>query len=113
MQQRISETITQFYSDSDDLAPSAYKYKQICDEIDEATNTELDDIFRTTVLEPLGRLLGVFPDFNESMKKRHKKLLDYDMCRSKVKKLAEKPSDDPSKFPRVIPHEFFDFSSCW
>jgi hypothetical protein len=56
-----------------------------------------DETYRTTVLDPLGKLISVFPDFEELMKKRSKKLLDYDRVRSNVKRLVEKPSNDPSK----------------
>ena len=45
--------------------------------------------------------LGVFPDYHELMKKRHKKLLDYDRLRTNVKKLVEKPSSDSSKLSQV------------
>lgn len=61
-----------------------------------------DNNYRVTVLDPLGKLIGVFPDFNEAIKKRQKKLLDYDRLRSNVRKLVDKPSDDPSKLPRVF-----------
>lgn len=56
-----------------------------------------------TVLDPIGKLLSIFPEVNELIKKRSKKLLDYDRAKSSVKKLADKPTnDDPTKFPRVI-----------
>lgn len=35
------------------------------------------------------------------IKKRNHKLLDYDQMRAKVKKLVEKPDNDPGKLPRV------------
>jgi hypothetical protein len=60
-----------------------------------------DNNYRVTVLDPLGRLIGVFPDFNEAIKKRQKKLLDYDRLRANVRKLVDKPSEDTSKLPRV------------
>jgi hypothetical protein len=53
------------------------------------------------VLDPISRLCGYFPDINEAIKKRHKKLLDYDAQRAKVRKLVDKPSDDPQKLPRA------------
>ena len=42
-----------------------------------------------------------FPVINEHINKRNKKLLDYDAARSKVRKLTDKPSDDPTKLPKV------------
>lgn len=52
-------------------------------------------------MEPIGKMVGVLPFFNEAIKKRGKKLLDYDRTRTSVKKLIEKPSEDPSKLSKV------------
>ncbi|RKP27507.1 hypothetical protein SYNPS1DRAFT_12576 [Syncephalis pseudoplumigaleata] len=60
-----------------------------------------DEQCRETVLNPIGRYCALFPEVNEAIRKRHNKLLDYDSARSKVRKLTEKPSDDPSKLPRA------------
>ena len=60
-----------------------------------------DQPFRTTVLDPLGKMNAYFPVINEHISKRNKKLLDYDAARSKVRKLTDKPSDDPTKLPKV------------
>lgn len=60
-----------------------------------------DETFRTTVLDPLGKLVAVFPEFNEAMKKRERKMLDYDRARSAVKKLVDSPSSDPTRLPKV------------
>jgi hypothetical protein len=89
--------------------------------MDTNARTQLDSNYRTTVLDPLGYLIGVFPDFNDAIKKRHKKLLDYDRLRSGtlfflmmkqvschfihknivVRKLVDNPSNDPSKLPKA------------
>lgn len=53
-------------------------------------------------MEPIGKLVGVMPFVNEAIKKRNKKLLDYDRARTSVKKLVEKPSEDPSKLAKVF-----------
>jgi amphiphysin len=53
-------------------------------------------------LDPLQQFTGIFPAVDEAIKRRQKKLLDYDSSRSKVRALAEKPSEDPEKLPRVI-----------
>jgi hypothetical protein len=45
--------------------------------------------------------VNYFGDVNDLIKKRSNKLLDYDAARTKARKLAEKPSDDPSKLPKV------------
>jgi hypothetical protein len=51
------------------------------------------------VLEPLGRYCSYFPEINEAIKRRQKKLLDYDSSRAKVRKLVDRPSEDPQRLP--------------
>ncbi|CAG8519980.1 4261_t:CDS:10 [Ambispora leptoticha] len=97
---RIAETIDNFYEDSDNALVGA-KYKKAVEKLDTECRNFMDEPYRQTVLDPLGRFCAYFPDINESIKRRHKKLLDYDAMRSKVRKLVEKPSDDPTKLPRV------------
>jgi 8-oxo-dGTP pyrophosphatase MutT (NUDIX family) len=60
-----------------------------------------DGPFRTCVIDPISRFCAYFPDINEAIKKRSHKLLDYDSLRAKVKRLVDKPSDDPTKLPRA------------
>ena len=43
----------------------------------------------------------LFPDVNESIKRREGLMLDYDELRTKVKKLVQTPSQDPTKLPMV------------
>lgn len=42
-----------------------------------------------------------FPIINENISKREKKMLDYDAARSRLRKLIDKPSEDPAKMPKV------------
>jgi len=100
-QVRIAETIEHFYSDSSDQAMAGHAYKRAVEELDLSGTKELDGPYRTTVLEPVGKLCSYFPEINNSIQKRHKKLLDYDSARSKARKMAEKPSDDPTKLPKA------------
>ncbi|KAJ3075016.1 hypothetical protein HK102_005692 [Quaeritorhiza haematococci] len=100
-QQRIAETVDNFYEDGTPLGYAVLQYKAAVEKLDEDARTELDTTFRTTVLDPLGKLIAAFPDFNECIKKRQKKMLDYDRARSGVKKLVDKPSEDQSKLPRA------------
>jgi len=53
------------------------------------------------VLEPIGRYYAYFPEINEAVKRRNKKLLDYDNARSKVRKLVERPSQDAQRLPQA------------
>ena len=43
----------------------------------------------------------LFPDVNEAIKRREGLMLDYDELRTKVKKLVQTPSQDPTKLPMV------------
>ncbi|RCH95208.1 hypothetical protein CU098_006749 [Rhizopus stolonifer] len=60
-----------------------------------------DPAYQKAVLEPLARFASYFPEINEAIKRRNKKLLDYDAQRSKVRKLIDKPSEDPQRLPRA------------
>lgn len=101
-QQRIADTVDHFYEDGASLGYAAIQYKEAAEKLDTKARTELDESFRKTVLEPLGKYASTFPEYNEAIKKRHKKLLDYDRARSSVKSLVDKPSSDASKLPRVF-----------
>ncbi|KAI3640626.1 hypothetical protein MIR68_001504 [Amoeboaphelidium protococcarum] len=98
-QQRMADTINQFYDENSQLAEVGLKYKEVASALDEDVRTALDKDYRTTVLEPLGKFNAYFPEVNEAIRKRQKKLLDYDSQRAKVKRLVEKPHDDPDKLP--------------
>lgn len=100
-QQRISETLMQFYDETSPLCQLSMKFAETSRHLDQEVRTTMDNEYRVTVLEPLGRLASYFPDINEAIKRRSKKLLDYDSVRSKVRKLVEKPSEDHDKLPKV------------
>ncbi|ORX33787.1 hypothetical protein BD324DRAFT_683973 [Kockovaella imperatae] len=102
-QTRIAETVSMFYSAdrASDGAMSGHAYKAAVDELDAGVGRDLDAPFRATVLEPIGKLNSYFTNTNAAIEKRNHKMLDYDSARAKVKKLVEKPSDDPTKLPRA------------
>jgi bridging integrator 3 len=100
-QMRIAETIDAFYGEAGAKDGVSRAYKTAVEELDAETIKALDGPYRTTVLEPISRFCAYFPDVNECIKKRNNKLLDYDQMRAKVKKLVEKPDNDPGKLPRV------------
>ncbi|KAK6362074.1 BAR adaptor protein Hob3 [Orbilia blumenaviensis] len=100
-QMRIAETIDSFYGDSGAKDGVSRSYRQAVEELDVETIKALDGPYRTTVLEPISRFCAYFPDINECIKKRNNKLIDYDALRNKVKKLVEKPDQDPTKLPRA------------
>ncbi|KAJ2931505.1 hypothetical protein H1R20_g5640, partial [Candolleomyces eurysporus] len=108
-QARIAETIEVFYGTADrgsEGAMAGHAYKRSVDDLDSGLTRELDVPYRTTVAEPIGKMCAYFPVVNEHISKRNKKaclmhLLDYDSARSKLKKLIDKPSEDPTKLPRA------------
>ncbi|KAI8837336.1 hypothetical protein BC829DRAFT_405152 [Chytridium lagenaria] len=100
-QKRIAETVDHFYDQGAALGYAGIQYKNAVEAMDDDARTEMDSSYVVTVMEPLGKLIQVFPDFNDTIKRRQKKLLDYDQRRNAVKRLIEKPSDDPSKLPRA------------
>jgi len=115
-QQRIGETLETFYSAADSASEGAmagHAYKRSVDDLDTSFSRELDGPYRTTILEPLGKMNAYFPVVNEHIAKRNKKMLDYDSARSRLRKLIDKPSEDPTKLPRAQQEndeakEFFD-----
>ncbi|ODQ67141.1 BAR-domain-containing protein [Nadsonia fulvescens var. elongata DSM 6958] len=100
-QTRIAETIDAFYGDAGTRDGISKYYLQSVEELDAETVKALDGPYRETVLEPINRFCNYFADINEAIKKRDHKLLDYDSLRAKTRRLAEKPSDDVQKLPRL------------
>ena len=100
-QQRIADTINQFYDESARSAHAGLKYKEISNGLDEEVRTALDKEYRESVLDPLQKYNQYFPAVQEVIDRRQKKLLDYDSSRSKVRKLAERPSEDMDKLPKA------------
>jgi len=103
-QSRLAENLSSFYDAADrtsEGAMAAHAYKQSVNELEQGIGRELDSPFRTTIMEPLGKMNAYFPVINEHINKRNKKLLDYDAARSKMRKLIDKPSEDPTKLPKA------------
>ncbi|KAI9653349.1 MAG: hypothetical protein M1831_006054 [Alyxoria varia] len=98
-QMRIAETIDAFYGDSGARDGVSRSYKQAVEDLDAETIKALDGPFRQTVLDPIGKFCGYFPEINECIKKRNHKMLDYDRLRANAKRLTEKPDKDPQKLP--------------
>ncbi|KAL7411021.1 BAR-domain-containing protein [Mrakia frigida] len=101
---RLAETIEIFFQAaelSSEGAMAGHAYKRAVDELDTGVGRDLDVPYRHTVLEPVGRFCSFFPTINSAIDKRNKKLLDYDAARSRMRKLAEKGSDDVTKLPRA------------
>ena len=97
-QRRIAHTLGRFI---EPLSPAMMQYGKVMDKLDEDFRAELDTGFRNAILDPLARLCSYYPVVDEAIKRRNKKALDYDSQRSKVRKLIDKPSEDPNKLPLV------------
>ncbi|KAG6897887.1 hypothetical protein C0992_009371 [Termitomyces sp. T32_za158] len=103
-QSRIAETLEVFYGAADRTSEGAmagHAYKRSVDDLDTGFGRELDVPYRTAISEPLGKMCAYFPIVNEHISKRNKKMLDYDSARSKLRKLIDKPPEDPTKLPKA------------
>ena len=60
------------------LFKAVRSYRECMSRMDEEVRGELDSTYRATVMEPLGKLVGCLPFVNDAIKRRNKKLLDYD-----------------------------------
>jgi len=101
-QQRISEVVCQILSDPEQAPnPAAEQYKQVTDQLETDIRAELDNNIRSTVLEPVGRVIAHFPLINETIKRRNNKILDHDAARTKLYKLNQKPPDDNQKLVKA------------
>ncbi|KAI7856298.1 hypothetical protein BDC45DRAFT_479950 [Circinella umbellata] len=96
-QRNISNSIGEFVNH--ELTYSMMTYQKLLEKLDGETRITLDKEFRETVLDPLTRLCSYFPIVEDAIKRRHKKALDYDNQRAKVRKLIDKPSEDPNRLP--------------
>ncbi|KAL7752034.1 BAR adaptor protein Hob3 [Sorochytrium milnesiophthora] len=108
-QTRMATTIDHFYDGSSPLSSVALQYKEAVEQFDNEVRGPMDSDYRAAVMDPLIRFCEFFPPFNDAIRKRNKKLLDYDSLRSKQRKLVDKPSEDPSRLPRVYALEAQDF----
>jgi len=103
-QGRLADTIDTFYGSADrssDGAMAANAYKRSVDELENVLTREIEGPYRTTIQEPVGKMCAYFPIINDVISKRNKKLLDYDAARNKLRKVTEKPSEDPVKLPKT------------
>jgi amphiphysin len=98
---KIAEELDALYNETFDLALCAMNFKTATGKINDSTRLEFDNNYIKTVLNPFNQLGVNFPTVNQLITKRENKLLDYDECKSKVDKLVEKPSNDPTVLNRA------------
>ncbi|KAI9277457.1 putative BAR adaptor protein [Sporodiniella umbellata] len=96
-QTRLLQIIEQIYGENAYANPVFTEYKRALEAIEHESKENLDPSFQKAVVEPLARYVAYFPEVNEAIKRRNKKRLDYDAQRAKVRKLVDRPSEDPSR----------------
>ncbi|CAX40575.1 amphiphysin-like lipid raft protein, putative [Candida dubliniensis CD36] len=101
----IAEIIYNLYEESKQ-GQSLYSnvgtyYLQSVKEFDEETVKQIDGPYRETVLDPIGKFSNYFTEIDEAIKKRAHKKIDYEQCKSKVRRLVDKPAKDAAKLPRA------------
>ncbi|ODV57874.1 amphiphysin-like protein RVS161 [Ascoidea rubescens DSM 1968] len=101
----IAEVISNLYNDTkstgSNYSSAGDYYLQCVTEFDQETVKQLDGPFRETVLDPVNKFSQYFLEINEAIKKRTHKKTDYEQCKSKVRRLVDKPAKDSSKLPRA------------
>ncbi|ORX88519.1 BAR-domain-containing protein [Basidiobolus meristosporus CBS 931.73] len=90
----IAKSISEFSDGTGELSGSARRYLQAVEGLEADSKDKLGDDFEKAVLEPLGRYCSYFSEIDKSIKKRSRKLLDYDSQRAKVRKMVDKSADD-------------------
>ncbi len=101
-QSDMSEQLYNLFDETDLKKPVAARYKLMIQQLDNEVRQTMDEPFRKNILDPVNKYAASFSYFDESIKKRGRKLIDYDAVRTKVRKLSDAPSADTSKMPLVI-----------
>ncbi|CAO3655344.1 BAR adaptor protein Hob3 [Mucor ambiguus] len=100
-QSRLVQVMEKLYGDNAFNNTALAEYKRAIEALEKESKDNLDPAYQKAVMEPLARFVSYFPEVNEAVKRRNKKLLDYDAQRSKVRKLIDKPVEDPQRLPRA------------
>ncbi|ORX63862.1 BAR-domain-containing protein [Anaeromyces robustus] len=98
---KVAEELDGLYNETFDMALCAMNLKTATGKINDSVRLEFDNNYIKCVLDPVNQLGVNFPTVNQLISKRENKLLDYDECKSKVDKLVEKPSNDPTNLTRA------------
>ncbi|ORY07825.1 BAR-domain-containing protein [Basidiobolus meristosporus CBS 931.73] len=89
----VARAINLFYDEGGELSAYGRKYMGVVFDLEES-HVDLAENMNKTVLDPLNQYREYFPKINETIKKRGRKLLDYDAHRAKVRKVHEKGDSD-------------------
>lgn len=98
-QVNVSEVLSEFYgsnkNEDKEYKSISQEYYGVMKLLNDHTVGELEQPFNQTVLNPIARFNSYYIEINEAIKKRNHKKLDYDAMKNKVRKLIEKPGEDP------------------
>lgn len=101
----IAEIVSNLYEEAKQggsVYSNVGSYYMLCvRELDEETVKQVDEPFRETILDPVTKFANYFNEIDEAIKKRTHKKTDYDQCKSKVRRLIDKPAKDAGKLPRA------------
>eukprot|EP00835_Amoeboradix_gromovi_P006461 NODE_764_length_4412_cov_0.313935.p3 type:complete len:182 gc:universal NODE_764_length_4412_cov_0.313935:3360-3905(+) len=101
-QSDMSEMLYNLFDETDLKKPVAARYKLMIQQLDNEVRQTMDEPFRKNILDPVNKYAASFQFFDELIKKRSRKLIDYDAARTKVRKLTDAPSTDTTKMPAVL-----------
>lgn len=98
-QASVGEVLAGFYGKEEHNV--AHLYHTTMKDLLVAGLDELEQPYLQTVLNPIERFNSYYVDVNEAIKKRAHKKLDYDLLKTKVRKLVDHPSEDPAYEPKL------------
>ncbi|KAK9760093.1 BAR adaptor protein Hob3 [Basidiobolus ranarum] len=90
----IAKSISEFSDGGGDSSASIRRYLQAMEGLEADSREKLSEDFDKAVLEPIGRFCSYFTEVDKTIKKRSRKLLDYDSQRAKVRKMVDKSVGD-------------------
>lgn len=98
-QVNVSEVLSEFYgsnkNEDKEYKSISQEYHGVMKLLNDQAVGDLEQPFNQTVLNPIARFNSYYIEINEAIKKRNHKKLDYDAMKNKVRKLIEKPGEDP------------------
>lgn len=99
-QKKLAECLELLTESGAACGKTVTRYREETARLDDTARHDYDAVYRLAVLEPAAKFAAVFPEVQETIDKRKRKLLDYDEAKAKVKSLVSHPSDDAAKLAR-------------
>lgn len=104
-QERLAEGFIGFFEYNEEGVRSSQRFKDISQTLSSQGRQQFDEAYRKTVTDPITRLNVVFPEASELAKKRERKLMDYDLAKTRTRREIDKPSKDPNRLPDLEKEE--------